>query len=82
MYATLGLPVVPLEKLRNANFVFASPGLRRRSVNFMEFERPNLISSSNAGPATSAEATAVGSRRTTRLYGMPDRFAASKAVSM
>ena len=48
-YSTFGLPVVPLEKLKNAIFVLPSPGDRRRSWNDWGINRPSSMSSGTLG---------------------------------
>ena len=46
---TFGFPVVPLEKLRKASFVFPSPGLSLRSVYVNEDDSPSATRSDTEG---------------------------------
>lgn len=74
---TLGLPVVPLEKLKKAIFVFASPGFSVLSTKFGPRLKPCEIKSRTFGCPTFGK----GSNRTTRSAEMPTLFAADRAIS-
>lgn len=66
----------PLEQLKNASFVFASPGFSFRSTKCASFKSPSLIKPS------SVESDGLGgeSIRMTLLSGIPAARAAERAV--
>ena len=76
---TFGLPVVPLDMLKNASFVRASPGLSPRSVKLSGFVIPwpmtslSVVCEPLASPGTSKTIMCSG--------GMPTARAASSATS-
>jgi hypothetical protein len=74
---TLGLPVVPLEKLKNASLVRASPGRSLRSVKVAGRLSPSATSSSMVVPSNPAGFASI---TITLSEEMPARLAASSAV--
>ena len=74
---TFGLPVVPLEKLKNAIFVFPSPGRNFLSTNVGCDLNPLLIRSCTF----EAETSEHGSNTITRSAEIPDCFPAALATS-
>lgn len=79
---TFGFPVVPLEKLRNASFVRASPGASRRSTKRGGCASPSATSSSTVGwEVREGGESARGAKRTMRSGERPTACAAASATA-
>lgn len=81
IWSTFGLPVVPLEKLRNASLVLPSPCFSLRSVKHCGFSSPSFTSSCSVSWLYGDEAVfSSGSNSTTRSGGKPAALAAAIAT--
>lgn len=81
VWSTFGLPVVPLEKLRNASFVLPSPRSSLRSVKPCGFPSPSFTSSCNVAWLYEDDAAfSNGSNSTMWSRGKPTDIAAAIAT--
>jgi len=81
---TLGFPVVPEEKERNASFLVFSPGERTFSTKAAGLLSPSSINSSTVGIgiAASGASPGIGLSNATLSADIPAFLAAESAVAM